>query len=166
LLKAMPFVWRQSPEARLVIAGSRTNYSAVLDGIIAGFAPDRRERIVTVPNFKEREKAEIIAAGDIFASPSGFESFGITYLEAWAAGKPVIGCRAGAVPSVISDGLNGILVDYKDHRELAGAIIELLFDAGLRERLGSEGRRLVLKNYTWPIVARKFRAIYHQAASR
>jgi glycosyltransferase involved in cell wall biosynthesis len=166
LLKAMPFVWRQSPEARLVIAGSRTNYSAVLDGIVAGFEPDRRERIVTVPNFEEREKAEIIAAGDIFASPSGFESFGITYLEAWAAGKPVIGCRAGAVPSVISDGRNGILVDYKDYRELAGAIIELLFDAGLRERLGSEGRRLVLKNYTWPIVARKFRSIYHQAASR
>jgi glycosyltransferase involved in cell wall biosynthesis len=164
LLKAMPLVWRQSPEARLVIAGSRTNYSVVLDGIIDGFTPGQRERVVTVPNFEEREKAEIIAAGDIFASPSGFESFGITYLEAWAAGKPVIGCRAGAVPSVISDGLNGILVDYKDHRELAGAIIEMVFDARLRERLGSEGRRLVLKNYTWPIVARKFRSIYQKAA--
>lgn len=164
LLKAMPFVWRQTPEARLMIAGSRTKYAEVLDAIIDGFTPEQRAKIITINNFKEDEKPEIIAAGDIFASPSGFESFGITYLEAWAAGKPVIGCRSGAVPSVISDGFNGILVDYKDHRELAGALLELIFDTDLRQRLAEEGRKHVLKNYTWEIIAKKFRSIYRQAA--
>lgn len=164
LLKAMPLVWRRAPETRLIIAGSRTNYSVVLDEIIAGFKAAERERVIVIPNFKESEKPEIIAAGDIFASPSGFESFGITYLEAWAAGKPVIGCRSGAVPSVIYDGDNGILVDYKDQRELAGVLLELIFDPGLRDRLAVSGRELVLKRYTWEIVARKFRAIYSKAA--
>lgn len=164
LLKAMPFVWRQAPEARLMIAGSRTKYAEFLDAIIDGFTPEQRAKITTIDNFKEDEKPEIIAAGDIFASPSGFESFGITYLEAWAAGKPVIGCRSGAVPSVISDGFNGILVDYKDHRELAGALLELIFDKDLRQRLAGEGRKHVLKNYTWEIIAKKFRSIYRQAA--
>ncbi|MDP1809418.1 MAG: glycosyltransferase family 4 protein [Actinomycetota bacterium] len=163
LLKAMPLVWRQAPEARLMIAGSRTKYAEVLDAIIGGFEPEQRAKIIVINDFKEDEKPEIIAAGDIFASPSGFESFGITYLEAWAAGKPVIGCRSGAVPSVISDGLNGILVDYKDHRELAGALLELIFDVDLRRRMAEEGRKHVLKNYTWEIVAKKFRSIYYKA---
>jgi len=164
LLKAMPLVWRQAPEARLMIAGSRTKYSEVLDAVIAGFEPAQRAKIVIINNFSEDEKPQIIAAGDILALPSGFESFGITFLEAWAAGKPVIGCRSGAIPSVVSDGLNGILVDYKDHRELAGALLELIFDTEMRRRLADEGREHVLKNYTWEIVAGKFRSIYYKAA--
>ena len=163
LLKGLPLVWRQAPETRLIIAGSRTKYSAVIDGMIAELTPEERAKIIVIPDFEEDEKPQIIAAGDIFASPSGFESFGITYLEAWAAGKPVIGCRSGAIPSVISDGLNGILVDYKDHRELAGALLELIFDPDMRHRLAEKGREHVLKNYTWPIVARKFRSIYYGA---
>ena len=77
----------------------------------------------------------------------------------------MIGCRSGAIPSVIKDGKNGILVDYKDHRELAGAILELIFDMNLRRKLAENGRDLVLKNYTWEIVANKFRSIYSRAAS-
>ena len=165
LLKAMPLVWRQAPDTRVIIAGSRTNYSAVLDRIIAGFLPGQRERVIAIQDFREEEKAQIIAAGDIFVSPSGFESFGITYLEAWAAGRPVIGCRSGAVPSVVRDGVNGILVDYKDYRELAGAILELIFDMDLRHKLAENGRSLVLRNYTWEIVSRKFRSVYSRAAS-
>ncbi len=160
LLKAMPLVWRRLPEAKLIIAGSRTAYSLVLDGLIEDFAPEEQKRVVMIPNFEEKEKAEIIAAADVFASPSGFESFGITYLEAWAAGKPVIGCRSGAVPSVITDGQDGVLVDYKDHRELAGALLELLFDGRLRDALAANGRRKVMENYTWKIVGERFRSVY------
>ncbi len=160
LLKAMPLVWRRLPEAKLIIAGSRTNYSPVLDGLIEAFTPEEQKRVVTIPNFEEKEKAEIIVAADVFASPSGFESFGITYLEAWAAGKPVIGCRSGAVPSVITDGQDGILVDYKDHCELAGALLELLFDGRLRDLLAANGRQKVMENYTWKIVGERFRSVY------
>ncbi len=165
LLKAMPLVWRQLPEAKLIIAGSRTNYSAVLDGLIEGFGPAEQKRVVMIPNFEEREKAEIIAAADVFASPSGFESFGITYLEAWAAGKPVIGCRSGAVPSVITDGQDGILVDYKDDHELGGALLELLFDRRLRDTLAANGQKKVMENYTWKIVGDRFRAVYSKVVS-
>lgn len=160
LLKAMPFVWRKIPETRLIIAGSRTNFSQVLDEIISGFSHKDREKIITIPNFEEKEKAEIIAAGDIFASPSGFESFGITYLEAWAGGKPVIGCRSGAVPSVITDSVDGILVDYNDERELAGALLEVLIDEHLGAELAANGLAKVNEKYTWEIIGRKFRSIY------
>ncbi len=160
LLKAMPLVWRQLPEAKLMIAGSRTAFSPVFDALIDDFSPSERQRVARISNFAQEEKAEIIAAADVFASPSGFESFGITYLEAWAAGKPVIGCRSGAVPSVISDGQDGVLVDYKDQRELAGALLELLLDAGLRKQLAANGRQKVLENYTWKKIGERFRDIY------
>ena len=39
---------------------------------------------------------------DVFAYPSRYESFGIAFAEAWAAGKPVVGCKAGAVSSVVN----------------------------------------------------------------
>ena len=106
-----------------------------------------------------------LSASSAFASPSGCESFGITYLEAWAAGKPVIGCRSGAVPSVITDGQDGILVDYKDDHELGGALLELLFDRRLRDTLAANGQKKVMENYTWKIVGDRFRAVYAKVIS-
>lgn len=164
LISAMPLVWKKAPEAKLIIAGSRTNYSLVLDKMIKELK-GKAKNIIKIDNIDEKLKAEILAACDIFASPSGFESFGITYLEAWSAGKPVIGTRQGAIPTVIDEGKDGLLIDYKDYRELAGAIIELIFDSQLRQQLGENGRLKVLKRYTWPQIAKKFRLVYQRALS-
>lgn len=160
LIKAMPLVWQQVPEARLVIAGARTNYSPYLDKLIGKLDDSRRRQVTVITGFSEADKAEILAAGDIFASPSGYESFGITYVEAWAAKKPVIGCRGGAVPTVIDENQNGLLVDYEDHRELAGALLELLFDKDFSLRLAENGYQKMLANFTWEIVAKRFRGVY------
>lgn len=164
IIQAMPFVWRQAPEARLVIAGARTAYSEVIDEMIARLPRASRDKVITLTDFSENEKADILAACDIFVSPSGFESFGITYLEAWSCAKPVIGTRSGAIPSVIAEGKDGLLVDYKDYRELAGAILELLNDEVVRLAMGENGRRKVLEKYTWSKVAAKFRSVYAQVA--
>lgn len=166
LILAMPLVWKKVPEARLVIAGARTNYSAYLDKLIEDLDGKNRSLITLITDFTEEEKAEILAAGDIFASPSGFESFGITYVEAWAAKKPVIGCRSGAVPTVIDEHQNGLLVNYRDHRELAGAILELLFDDELRRHLAENGYQKMISNYTWEIVTRRFRDVYEKVRGK
>jgi len=164
IIQAMPFVWRQVPEAHLVIAGARTAYSEIIDEMIAELPRESRAKITTFSNFTEGEKADILAACDVFVSPSGFESFGITYLEAWSCAKPVIGTRSGAIPSVIAEGKDGLLVDYRDYRELAGAILELLKDKDARLAMGENGRRKVLTKYTWSKVAAKFRSVYAQVA--
>lgn len=164
IIQAMPFVWRQVPEARLVIAGARTAYSEVIDDMIAELPRESQAKITTLSDFSEGEKADILSACDIFVSPSGFESFGITYLEAWSCAKPVIGTRSGAIPSVIAEGKDGLLIDYKDHRELAGAMLELLSDEGVRQEMGENGRSKVLAKYTWSKVAAKFRSVYAQVA--
>lgn len=166
LYHAMRLVWRQMPEARLIVAGGRTAYSARLDRILETFAPGERDRIKRIQNFPEETKPQIYAACDLFVSPSGYESFGITFIEAWAAGKAVIGCRSGAIPAVVDDWQDGLLVPYQDALQLASAILELLADDALRERMGRQGKQKVMAEHTWDIAVARFRQAYDHVLNR
>lgn len=166
LYHAMRLVWRQLPEARLIVAGGRTKFSSRLDRILETFSSQERDRIRLIPNFSEEEKPRIFAACDAFVYPSGYESFGITFIEAWAAGKPVIGCRSGAIPTVIDEWQDGLLVPYRNVPQLASAILEMLTDSELRERLGRRGREKVHTHHTWDIAVARFRQAYEQLIDR
>jgi len=67
--------------------------------------------------------------------PSLTEALGVTFLEAMAAGVPVIGTNVGGIPEIIQDGINGLLVPVKSPCSITDAINQLLADAQLRERL-------------------------------
>ncbi len=164
LLRAMPAVWQAFPEARLLVAGARTSYQPHLEAIIAAWTPEQRTRAVFRYNFAEEEKPGLFSALDVFAYPSGYESFGIAFLEAWAAGKPVIGCRRGAVPWVVQAEVDGLLVEWQDEDSLAKAVISLLSNPEKARSLGEMGRKKVLEKYTWPAIARRFREVYQNAA--
>ena len=97
----------------------------------------------------EEEKWDAVDAADVVALPSRTESFGIVFLEAWARGKPVIGARAGAVPQVINDGDDGLLVEFGDAAGLAEALEKLLDAPAQAAEMGQRGREKVLQMYTW-----------------
>jgi glycosyltransferase involved in cell wall biosynthesis len=163
LLDAMPRVWQTYPRAQVLIAGARSGYYPAVERKVASFSPAERARVKLYPDFTPEEKAGLFSAVDIFAYPSGYESFGIAFLEAWMAGKPVIGCRRGAVPSVVRDGVDGLLVTYADPYMLALAILFLLQSPDLRTAYGEAGRAKTLERYTWPKIARQFRDVYQHA---
>ncbi|MCA9920995.1 MAG: glycosyltransferase family 4 protein [Anaerolineales bacterium] len=160
VLYAMSQVWEAQPNARLLLAGARTAYSDQLEQIIRGMTPEQQARITVVHNFPEEMKPDLLAAIDMFVHPSGNESFGIVLVEAWACGKPVIGARMAAIPSVIDEGENGLLFTYEDPDSLVQAIINLLENPQKRAQMGEAGRQKVLANYTWPIVANRVRKLY------
>ena len=160
LLQAMPRVWAVHPKAYLMMAGARTSYSPQLDQMIDTFPPEQRAQVTVVNDFPEGAKPNLLAACDLIAHPSGNESFGIVFVEAWACGKPVIGARVGPIPSVIDEGQDGLLFRYLDSESMARAILELLADPSRRVRMGEAGRRKVLENYTWEVVTDKLRAVY------
>jgi len=166
LIQAMPGVWRHFPEALLLIVGKRTDYSEHLERLIQAFPAEQQARIVMVSEFSDQEKVDLFAACDVFVLPSSHEAFGIVFAEAWACGKPVIGSRIGAVPAVIDDGVDGLLVRYDDAGDLGRAINALLGDPGRRARMGQAGRAKVLKNYTWDIITGRFRDLYGRVTQR
>jgi glycosyltransferase involved in cell wall biosynthesis len=77
---------------------------------------------------------------DVFCLPSSQEGFGIVFLEAMAAGKPIVAARAAAVPEVVR---RGILVEPEDPEALAEGILRLYRDADLRKSLAEAGLREV-----------------------
>jgi phosphatidylinositol alpha-1,6-mannosyltransferase len=80
----------------------------------------------------------------IFCLPSRQEGFGIVFLEAMAAGLPIVAARAAAVPELVADGDCGLLVPPGDAEALAAALGRLLHDPAERQRLSEGGRRRVL----------------------
>lgn len=78
-----------------------------------------------------------------------FEGFGIVYLEANLAGKPVIAGNSGGVGDAVKDGINGLLVNPESKEEIAGAIIKLTRDENLRKKLGRQGRQRAIKEFNW-----------------
>lgn len=91
---------------------------------------------------------------DIFVMPArniagDFEGFGIVYLEANLAGKPVIAGRSGGVSDAVIDGLNGLLVDPENVNDLSKKIIRLALDHELRQKLGEQGRERALREFNW-----------------
>lgn len=163
LLRAMPTVWRIVPEARLLIAGARAMFADEIQRIVAAWPPCDRDKLILRYNFSEADKPALFAAVDVFAYPSGYESFGIAFLEAWACAKPVIGCRRGAIPWVVDGGRDGLLVDYRSEDMLAEAILVLLQNPRFAATLGEAGRAKMLARYTWPKIAQRCREVYAQA---
>jgi len=143
-----------------VIAGARRVGTAQVEGAIEELPAELQARVRLETDVPEARKAELFATFDVFASPSAFESFGITFLEAWSAGLPIVGCRVGAVASVVRDGTDGLLVDPGEPRQLAAALERLLADPAERARLGAMGREAVIARHSWPAITKQVAELY------
>jgi glycosyltransferase involved in cell wall biosynthesis len=108
----------------------------------------------------------VYAAMDIFVLPSLNEGLPMTVLEAMAASKPVIATRVGAIPSVITDGENGLLVAPKDAESLRNAIASLLDDPERRRRMGDQAHAWVSQNHTSEAMALKYREMYEEVLGK
>lgn len=85
---------------------------------------------------------EIKAQGDA-------EGFGISFLEANALGKPVIGGRSGGIPDAVVDGQTGRLVDPQDIEQIVEAVTTLLNNPALARQWGEQGRQRVADHFDW-----------------
>lgn len=98
----------------------------------------------------------LYCASDLFVMPTkSVESFGISFLEANACGKPVIGGWSGGTADAIVDGETGLLVDPHNVDEIAAAIVRLLTDRELARQLGKNGRQRVEQELSWEKVGER-----------
>lgn len=91
--------------------------------------------------------ADLLQAAAVFAFPSVSEGFGIALAEALWVGVAAVGSRSGGIVEVLANGRAGLLVDPHSVDELAGAIGDLLSDAGLRERYRQAGQTYARANF-------------------
>ncbi len=122
------------PRARLVIAG---------DGPLAGELR-RLARMLGIADAVHwlgwrPDAADLMAAFDVFLMPSAHEGFGLALLEAMSRRLPIIASRVSAIPEVVADEENGILVPARDAESLARAMRRLLGDRALRKHMGLLG---------------------------
>lgn len=89
--------------------------------------------------------ASLLAQGSVFVWPGCGEAYGLGYLEAQAAGLPVVALRVAGVPEVVADGETGLLAE--DDAGLADAVARLLRDATLRETMGAAAAARVRRDH-------------------
>jgi glycosyltransferase involved in cell wall biosynthesis len=154
LAAAWPEVASAVPDAHLLIGGwgpEEAEFRASLGGAPRvhwlGFRDD-------VPR--------LMKAFDVLAVPSHYEGFGLVVVEAMAAGTPVVSTRASSIPEIMTDGVEGRLVPPRDAAALAGALIELATDSGLRASLGRAGRTRALTSFSVPEMLDRHEALLHE----
>jgi glycosyltransferase involved in cell wall biosynthesis len=112
------------------------------------------------------ETAPVFSASDIVAHTSILpEPFGRVIIEAMAAGRPVVASAAGGPREIVQDGLTGWLTPPGDSAALAAAVRRLVADAELRDKMGMAGRRRAETEYSLPIMAERFMAVWGACAS-
>lgn len=114
-------------------------------------------------NLKEETLSAVYNCADVFVLPSIQEGQGIVLLEAQASGKPVVAFDVGGVNEAVQNGETGLLVKRGSTIELADALLKLLGDRALREKMGANGRGFVTENFTWDICAQKMLKVYREA---
>ena len=163
LLDAYRYVKRENPNTRLIVVGppgwSRWKFELLVKR-------HKLKDVVFVGYASAEDLPRYYYTADIFCAPAtGNESFGIVLLEAMAASKPIVASNIGGYAGVISREVDGLLVNPKDIKTLAGAFDLLVKDKALRERLGAQGR-IKADRFSWGKVAARVAAYYEELLER
>ena len=102
----------------------------------------------------------VVACFDIFAHPALAEGLGVATLKAAAAGVPVVGFDAGGLSEAVVDGETGLLVPPENAELLQNAMLTLIEDNGLRQRMGAAGRERMQKEFSIATMADKHVTLY------
>ncbi|MFQ5524252.1 MAG: glycosyltransferase family 4 protein [Acidimicrobiia bacterium] len=145
LLEAWPRVVEEVPDAELVVMGCRRNV----------------EGVEWMGPVGDGTKAEVLASSAVYVAPNlGGESFGVTLVEAMAAGAAVVASDLTAFRGVAGEA--AVFFPPGDHDALARLVSDLLKDATARNQLASRGRARATR-YDWRVVAAEYRRAYAEA---
>jgi phosphatidylinositol alpha-mannosyltransferase len=162
LLKAYRRIKPEVPDSRLIVVGPGTRLKRRYKRQVRN---SRLEDVVFVGYASYEDLPRYYKTADIYCSPAtGSESFGIVLLEAMAVGKPVVASNIEGYASVVTDGVDGILVPPRDDRALAQALLSLIKDKARRQQMGEKGKTTALE-YSWEQIARRVLDYYTQVLS-
>jgi glycosyltransferase involved in cell wall biosynthesis len=157
LVEAAADVIRHEPDARFIIAGQ----GELRDTLEHQIRHHQLDKHVMLLGFRP-DVLSLHKAFDLFVMSSVAEGLGTSLLDAMACGKAIVATRVGGMPEVVVDGETGFLVPPRDHGALADAIVRLLRDPALRDRMGAAGLARVRDRFTSEIMVRNTLAVYER----
>ena len=160
-LEAFAALQDHYPQLHMLGVGPETEHSRALWARYAELP-----RLSNHGAVSDKLRLAALSACDCLVMPSTGEAFGIVYLEAWAAGKPVIGARTRAVSGVIHDGRDGYLVAPGQAEQVAERLAQWMDDPDLAKRMGKAGREKVENRYTVSRIADIVEGVYLRVLRR
>jgi glycosyltransferase involved in cell wall biosynthesis len=161
LIEAAHLVVREIPDARFVILGE----GELREHLERLVHEHNLEKHVLLPGFRT-DVLGCIKGFDVFAMSSVTEGLGTSLLDAMACKTPIVATRAGGIPEIVEDAVNGLLVPTRDAAALAGAIVTLLNDQPRRDRLSEAGFARVSERFTVERMVAETAAVYRRLLAR
>ena len=163
LLEGLRLVHAQGVAAELVIAGGGPEAERLRDSVAASGL----ERVSFAGAVRGADKIAMLGRADVFVLAT-YHAEGLPYavLESMAAGVPVITTRVGALPELVVDGLNGLLIEPRDPAAIAAAIRRLAGDRERLARMSDASRTTIAAGYTVARLGAQFCRLYAQLCAR
>lgn len=159
LMKALPAILAEVPDARLLVAGRGDEKEAVAD-----LPAEFRDRVEFLGMVSDEDKARLLRSVDLYVAPNtGGESFGIILVEAMSAAAPVLASDLDAFAQVLDQGEAGELFTNENADALAASAIRLLRDPARLAELRERGARHV-RRFDWSTVGADILAVYETVA--
>jgi sugar transferase (PEP-CTERM/EpsH1 system associated) len=108
----------------------------------------------------------ILPAFDVFALSSFTEGVSLTLLEAMAMERPIVATNVGGNPEVVVDGVTGFLVPPKESQKMADAIVKLLHNPELAQKMGEAGRRRVEEKFSLERMVKEYKDLYEECLAK
>lgn len=153
-------------DAKVIISVSRRVYKNGLDILEKAFEIIKKKfpeaELKVLDNTPYEQIPGELQKADIFVRPSRSEGLGTAFLEAMAAGLPIIGTNVGGISDFLEDGETGLFVKVDDPEDLAQKIELLFTDKDLYEKLSQNGKALIEGKYQWSKIAKDMENIFKE----
>ncbi len=160
LIKAAPAIVRQFPQVLFVVAGAdgvgEEGYGAQMQALASELGVG--EHFIFLG--KRDDVPDVMNAFDCLVVPSRLEAFGKVIIEAMACGKCVIGAASGGIPEIIQDGQNGRLVEADNAEALQNAVLDVLGNEDIRDRLARNGHKTATDIFSIDALVDKTQFLY------
>jgi glycosyltransferase involved in cell wall biosynthesis len=171
LLRAIPLLLDEFPDLFFTLAGNHDRPGSMMlgesddtpyrDAFLAQYANAPWFSRVNFPGvLSDDELLRFYADCDIFCGPSRFESFGLVFVEAMRAEKPVIACTAGGMEEVVVANETGLLIPPGDVASLQAALRWMIRHPDERQRMGRQGRKTFESRFSASLMAKKSEELY------
>ena len=162
LVRAAQIAIRKGFDGQILLAGKETTpgQSNTLERLINELNLQSHVRLIGV--ISGETKVNVFKSADCFVLPSHAEGLPMAMLEAMSYGLPVISTKVGSVPEVITDGVEGYLIEPGDIESLADRIFRLGQDVALRKRMGKAARERIERCYSLDVVVKRLIQVYEE----